>query len=262
MVADSHSRFTFLAADLLSAAQPSPTPLQKTRVGGFRRHASGRLSRRGRCRSIITPGSRACAYKTVSGRHEWPNRDPLGEPGFETLHLVSQPLFIRKLRLNINDTETQFLLAMAMQNGSIDVSSYLRNSHTSYRGNSISALAFFDILRNGQGNYAPNWPAELLEYPNLYEYVGNDPINGIDPFGLTWWKPWTWNWVKALWEPVSNVTEGGTYLGGADCMAGVAGLMPGMTNRNAGIYNTPPSGSDGDYNPPMQNGGGNGSYKP
>jgi len=81
MVADSHSRFTFLAADLLSAAQPSPTPLPKTRVGGFRRRPSGRLSRRGRRRPIITPGSRACGYKTVSGRHEWPNRDPIQEFG-------------------------------------------------------------------------------------------------------------------------------------------------------------------------------------
>jgi RHS repeat-associated protein len=81
MVADRQSRFTFLAADLLSAAQPLPTPLQKTRVGGFRRHASGRLSRRRRDRSINTPGSRGCAYKTVSGRHEWLNHDPIQERG-------------------------------------------------------------------------------------------------------------------------------------------------------------------------------------
>jgi hypothetical protein len=30
---------------------------------------------------MFTPGSRACGYKTVSGRHEWPNRDPIGEWG-------------------------------------------------------------------------------------------------------------------------------------------------------------------------------------
>jgi hypothetical protein len=83
MVAGAQSRFTFLAADLLSAVQPLPTPLQKTRVRGFRRQASGQTSGRRRCRSIITPGSRGCGYKTVSGRHEWPNRDPLGEFGFE-----------------------------------------------------------------------------------------------------------------------------------------------------------------------------------
>ena len=30
---------------------------------------------------MFTPGSRPCVYKTVSGRHEWPNRDPIGERG-------------------------------------------------------------------------------------------------------------------------------------------------------------------------------------
>ena len=30
---------------------------------------------------MFTPGLRACGYKTVSGRHEWPNRDPILEFG-------------------------------------------------------------------------------------------------------------------------------------------------------------------------------------
>ena len=30
---------------------------------------------------MFTPGSRACAYRTASGRAKWPNRDPLGEVG-------------------------------------------------------------------------------------------------------------------------------------------------------------------------------------
>ena len=30
---------------------------------------------------MFTPGLRACGYKSVSGRHEWPNRDPLQEKG-------------------------------------------------------------------------------------------------------------------------------------------------------------------------------------
>jgi hypothetical protein len=30
---------------------------------------------------MFTPGSRGCGYKTVSGRHEWPNRDPIQEAG-------------------------------------------------------------------------------------------------------------------------------------------------------------------------------------
>ena len=99
MVANAQSCFTFLAAGRESAARQCATfgPLldyrphrtftavlphrPKTRVGGFHRHASGQTSRRGRGRSINTPGSRACAYKTASGRHEWPSRDPIGERG-------------------------------------------------------------------------------------------------------------------------------------------------------------------------------------
>jgi uncharacterized protein RhaS with RHS repeats len=30
---------------------------------------------------MFTPGSRGCGYKTVSGRHEWLNRDPIAEWG-------------------------------------------------------------------------------------------------------------------------------------------------------------------------------------
>jgi uncharacterized protein RhaS with RHS repeats len=30
---------------------------------------------------MFTPGSRGCGYRTASGRHEWPNRDPIQEAG-------------------------------------------------------------------------------------------------------------------------------------------------------------------------------------
>jgi RHS repeat-associated protein len=54
---------------------------RKTRVRGFPRCASGQTSWQRRCRSIKTLGAREYAYKTVSGRHEWPNRDPIAELG-------------------------------------------------------------------------------------------------------------------------------------------------------------------------------------
>ncbi len=84
MVAVCESRFPFLAAEL-SAASRHPTLDQlltsspKTRVGVSRCNPSGRMSRRARRHPINTPGSRACAYKTASGRANWPNRDPIGE---------------------------------------------------------------------------------------------------------------------------------------------------------------------------------------
>jgi hypothetical protein len=79
VVPSCQSRFTFLAAGRVSAAADLPTRSPKTRVGVFRRRPSGRLSRRGRCRPIITPGLRACGYKTASGLGKWPNQDPLGD---------------------------------------------------------------------------------------------------------------------------------------------------------------------------------------
>ena len=80
-MASAQSGFFSLAADRMSAAAAFPTSSPKTRVGGSRGRASGRLSRRARRRSMFTPGSRACAYKTASGRHEWPNQDPIQERG-------------------------------------------------------------------------------------------------------------------------------------------------------------------------------------
>src|SRR5205814_1185315 len=70
-----------LAADRVSAAAALPTSSPKTRVRGSRWCASGRLSQRARRRPINTPGSRACAYKTASGRFKWLSRDPIEESG-------------------------------------------------------------------------------------------------------------------------------------------------------------------------------------
>ena len=83
MVAGVQSRFPALAADRASADADSLTSPLKTRVGVFRRRPSGRLSSRGRGRSMFTPGSRACAYKTASGRGNWPSIDPINEAGFK-----------------------------------------------------------------------------------------------------------------------------------------------------------------------------------
>jgi len=87
------SCFPSLAASPLSAAARgalavlahghhawTTSPL-KTRVGVSRPRASGRLSRQRRFRSMFTPGSRACAYRTASGRAKWLNRDPIEERG-------------------------------------------------------------------------------------------------------------------------------------------------------------------------------------
>jgi RHS repeat-associated protein len=86
------SGFSFLAAAPLSVAGERLSPAatltssQKTRVRGFRRCASGRLSRPGQRSPGFTLGLRACSYKSASGRREWLNRDPLGEYGGMNLY--------------------------------------------------------------------------------------------------------------------------------------------------------------------------------
>ena len=86
MLESAQSCFTSLAADRVSAAAAFLTSSPKTRVWGSRCNPPGRMSRRARRRSMFTPGSRACAYRTASGRAKWPNRDPLGEMGGRNLY--------------------------------------------------------------------------------------------------------------------------------------------------------------------------------
>ena len=111
MVAGCQSRLLFLAAEMsavrcrptfvpLLSHRPHPTFTQllphrpKNRVRGFSGGPSGRKSRRGRGRSMFTPGLRACGYKNASGLGKWPNRDLIGETGFELLrrHAIFSPL--------------------------------------------------------------------------------------------------------------------------------------------------------------------------
>jgi hypothetical protein len=77
--------FTFLAADRQQQEFARPTSPRKTCVRVFCAGAAGRYSsRQGKPRRSAT-GCGACGYKTASGRSKWPNRDPLGEYGFEAV---------------------------------------------------------------------------------------------------------------------------------------------------------------------------------
>jgi hypothetical protein len=77
--------FCFVHADSLSVVEEglssvcTGTLRLKTRFGGSRRCPSGRLLLATAQSPGFTPGWRTCAYKTASGRREWPNRDPAGE---------------------------------------------------------------------------------------------------------------------------------------------------------------------------------------
>jgi hypothetical protein len=91
VIQDAHNGPSFSAADRLSGAGKrlcsitTRTCFPKTRLRGFRRCPSGRLSLVTAQSPGFTPGWRTCAYKTASGRREWPNRDPYRENGSSLL---------------------------------------------------------------------------------------------------------------------------------------------------------------------------------
>ncbi len=124
MVLERPGCFLPLAAEPLSAARSAAvafaptwtTSPRKTRVGFSRRRASGRLSRRRRVRSMFTPASRACGYRTASGRAKWPNRDPIGEAGGRNLYgfVRNNPIgsFDTDGRMEVSSCETALKRAL------------------------------------------------------------------------------------------------------------------------------------------------------
>jgi hypothetical protein len=111
----------------------------------------------------------------------------------------------------------RFLLANTIHRGNISINSYLRNFHAPYAGNTASALAWRNLIRNGQSTYAPNWPAELLENPNLFNFVGNDPLDAFDTWGDAWWQFWKWELWEAIWEALKHIVPGSEFTGPVEC---------------------------------------------
>jgi RHS repeat-associated protein len=53
-----------------------------------------------------------------------------------------------------------------------------------------------------------------------YAYAGDDPVNAVDPLGLTWWKPSTWD--KSTWESAASNAK--LVALGAGVVMGLAAL--------------------------------------
>ena len=173
MVPSCQSRFTFLAAGRVSAAADLPTISPKTRVGVFRRHASGRLSSRGRDRSMFTPGSRVCAYKTASGLGKWLNRDPIGERGGLNLYayVANNPISnIDPLGLDIWVTQEPAggwwhqRVVGNNQNGG-----YWETDFTPQSWSLSNPLS--PVTAQGNVGYAPNWLWPLNNQPDNAQTV-------------------------------------------------------------------------------------------
>ena len=56
-----------------------------------------------------------------------------------------------------------------------------------------------------------------------YTYVGGDPVNAVDPLGLSWWNPTTW--TAKTWATVGGVTLGvAAAVTGVGVVAEAAGI--------------------------------------
>jgi RHS repeat-associated protein len=86
------------------------------------------------------------------------------------------------------------------QSGSLAAANVYRFSSKEY--DSVTGLYYF-----GYRFYDPTLQRWLNRDPiqeaggiNLYGFVGNNPINRIDPYGLAWYNPWSWG----LWDSIAN----------------------------------------------------------
>jgi hypothetical protein len=154
------------------------------------------------------------------------------------MHLVTKPLFIRRLGLAINESAVQVLWNRATPGWGMEGGGYIRDLSASYVGGISSALAFLDTLQHRRGTYAPNWPAELLESPNLFDFLRNDPVDLVDPFGNVWYNPWTWpagvlEWLETVFSKTADEAEiAGTGLGTTECLEGMYKAVPDLRRGN------------------------------
>jgi len=105
-------------------------------------------------------------------------------------------------------------------------SDFLYTGHL-YHEESGLFLAQYRAYDPGTGRWLSRDPLGFVDGPNLYAYVGNDPINFWDPWGLsTWWNPFTWDssdWSAAAYgakTPFRLVSEALEY---GECNRGVTG---------------------------------------
>jgi hypothetical protein len=108
---------------------------------------------------MFTPGLRACAYKSASGLGKWPNRDPIGEAGFELV--AARP---------------EWRAAILRQR-------------------MFAMLKTLQITKSSWPNHQENANLGTLSLPlNVYAFCQNDPIIQFDQNGLMteqeffqWW---------------------------------------------------------------------------
>jgi hypothetical protein len=117
---------TAALARIATPADTIQTSPLKTRVWGFGDGGSGQPCVGGTVSHGIATGSDGFGYESASGRPIWPNRDPLGEDGFETLRhgranvLGDGPSLYTFVQNNSADRTDSLGLAISTIDGSLE----------------------------------------------------------------------------------------------------------------------------------------------
>ncbi|HXE53178.1 MAG TPA: LamG-like jellyroll fold domain-containing protein [Tepidisphaeraceae bacterium] len=61
----------------------------------------------------------------------------------------------------------------------------------------------------GTWNQREPFGGAYIDGMNLYEFTGSDPIDNVDPSGLTWYEPWTW--LTGLGASIGNIVGNAKY---------------------------------------------------
>jgi RHS repeat-associated protein len=72
----------------------------------------------------------------------------------------------------------------------VDLPSDVTRRYTGHHWDATAQLhaATFRFLNSGTGRWMKRDPLGMINGPNMYGYVGGNPINWVDPFGLSFWS--------------------------------------------------------------------------
>jgi RHS repeat-associated protein len=84
------------------------------------------------------------------------------------------------------------------------------------------------------GGFTTRDPAFALT-DTAYAYAGDDPINGDDPLGLSWWNPISWS--SKTWENIASVAAVATvFIPGVDIVTGAVAITTGSIAAGEDAY--------------------------
>jgi hypothetical protein len=184
---------------------------------------------------MFTPGSRGCVYKTVSGRHEWPNRDPLTDFGSLVFAMAKTEPQIEppsSIAVAAAISEIQDPLG-TFEKVNLNTSLFVANNPVGYAD--PKGLDWLDCMANCVSGKDPlNAAAKVClgALGGTFPYSGKPgtPLTTVPSrLSLGQGTTMTGNWVRSVGRFFSPLWVGyGLYLAGAE--AACAGTCTGNPN--------------------------------